>query len=405
LRIIPFIAFRYLFSKKKKNIINIISIISTIGISIGTMALIIVLSVFNGFDGLIKNLYSSFDPDLKILPVKGKTFIPDSSFLKIKNDARIISFAQVVEDNALVKNGNRQKPAVIKGVDNEFVKHSGIDSMIVDGQFIIKHKQQDYAVMGYSFGMQLGVGLNFINPIKIYAPKRKLKGYNITKNPFNIKHIYPTGFFMIQQDFDSQYMMVPIDFARKLFDYKDEISHIEIRAKKGTDIEKLKTDIHTIIGDKFNIQNRYEQHQLLYKMMKTEKLAIFFILVFILIIASFNIIGSLSMLIIDKKHDISILKSMGASEKLIQHIFLFEGWCISIFGGLIGMSLGLLICWSQIKFGLISLASGTDFVTNSYPVIIKLSDIIYSLGAVILIGYIASRFPVRYISSNILKNK
>lgn len=397
------IAKRYLFSKKKQNVINIISIISVVGVTVGSMALVIVLSAFNGLNGLIEDLYGSFDPDLKISPSKGKTFVPDSTFEQIKKLENVIFYSEVLEENALLKYGNRQRPAIVKGVDEYFTLMTGIDTMMVDGNFVLDSGKHSFAVLGYGVALDLGVGLTFVDPIKFYVPKRNAK---ISHNPleaFSTEYLYPSGYFAIQQDFDSQYVLVPLQFARSLFSYKNEVSAIELAIDDPDKIEKAKEQIQTILGDGFTVKNRFELHEVLFKMMQTEKMAIFFILAFILIIASFNLIGSLTMLILDKKADISTLRSMGATQKTIQNIFLLEGWFISLLGASLGIALGIGICLLQIKFGLVKFAGNGAFITNYYPVSIHFSDIFIIFTSVVLIGYVASRFPVRYITKHFLR--
>ncbi|WP_372753372.1 FtsX-like permease family protein [Labilibaculum sp.] len=401
---LPFhIAKRYLFSRKKQNVINVISMISVIGVTIGTMALVIVLSVFNGFDGLIRSLFGSFDPDLKILPATGKTFVPDSTFEQIRKMETVVFYSEVLEENALLKYGNKQRPAIVKGVDEEFTLMTGIDTMMVEGQFILNSGRYNFAVLGYGVALDLGVGLSFTDFIKFYVPKRDAKlGLN-PMDAFSSEFLYPSGYFTIQQDFDSQYVLVPLQFARNLFDYKKEVSAIELAIQNPEEVEKVKDEIQKLLGDKFQVKNRFELHDVLFKMMQSEKMAIFFILAFILLIASFNVIGSLTMLILDKKKDIATLRSMGAEEKTIQKIFLLEGWLISIIGATSGVTLGLIICFVQIKYGLITLSGNGAFIMNSYPVEVHFTDIFIIFTTVVFIGYVASRYPVRYITKRFLQ--
>lgn len=400
---LPFhIAKRYLFSKKKQNVVNIISLISVIGVTLGTMALVIVLSVFNGLNGLITDLYGSFDPDLKILPAKGKTFIPDSTFDKIRKMENVVFYSEVLEENALLKYGNRQRPAVVKGVDEDFTLMTGMDTMMVEGNFLLDSPKHQFTVLGYGVALDLGVGLTFVDPIKFYVPKRNAKIGHNPMSAFNVKYLYPSGYFMIQAEFDAQYVLVPLSFARNLFSYKNEVSAIELAINDADKIENVKSEIQEILGDKFKVKNRFELHDVLFKMMQTEKTAIFFILAFILIIASFNIIGSLTMLILDKKQDIATLRSMGANEKTIQKIFLMEGWLITLSGGILGISLGVIVCFLQKKFGFIKL-SELGGILDSYPVEVHFSDIFIIFTTVVLIGYLASRFPVHYITKRFLQ--
>jgi lipoprotein-releasing system permease protein len=377
--------------------------ISVIGVAIGTLALVIVLSVFNGFDGLIRDLFGSFDPDLKILPTSGKTFLPDSTFEQIRNMENVVFYSEVLEENALLKYGNKQRAAIVKGVDEEFRLMTGIDTMMVEGQFILDNGKYNFAVLGYNVALDLGVGLSFTDYLKFYVPKRDAKLGMNPMDAFRSEYIYPSGYFSIQQDFDSQYVLVPIQFARKLFGYKKEISAIELSIQNPQEVEEVKKQIQTLLGSDFQVKNRFELHAVLFKMMQSEKMAIFFILAFILLIASFNVIGSLTMLILDKKQDIATLRSMGAEEKTIQKIFLLEGWLISIIGASIGVTLGLIICFMQIKYGFVPLVGEGAFLMNSYPVEVHFTDIFIIFTTVVLIGYAASRYPVRYITKRFLQ--
>ncbi|RKE03268.1 ABC transporter permease [Marinifilum flexuosum] len=400
---LPFhIARRYLFSKKKQNVINIISLISVVGVMVGTMALVIVLSAFNGLNQFIDQQFSCFDPDLKILPAKGKTFVPDSIFGEIKNMEQVVFFSEVLEENALLKYGNRQRPAIVKGVDENFSLMTGIDTMMTDGNFVLDTNKYQFAVLGYGVAFDLGVGLTFVDPIKFYVPKRNAKVGHNPMNAFNTEIIWPSGFFQVQPDFDTQYTLVPLSFARKLFSYQNEVSAIELGINDSADIDEVKSEIQEMLGDDFQVKNRYELHDVIYKMMKTEKAAVFFILAFILVIASFNIIGSLTMLILDKKEDVSTLRSLGANEQTIRQLFLIEGCLISFSGALLGVVLGIIVCYLQIKFGFVKLAAGSFFM-NSYPVNVHLSDIFIIFITVVLIGYFASRFPVQYITKRYLQ--
>jgi len=395
----PFhIAKRYLFSKKSRNAINVISAVSVAGVAIGTIALIVVLSVFNGFDNLVQSLFNSFDPDLKITSVIGKTFPANNEKIQMLEKADgILYLTEVVEENALLRYDERQYIATIKGVGEDFVKMSGIDSMIIDGDFTLVKDGKPYAVMGQGVAVNLAVGLNFISPVVFYVPRNtKLISMNPAK-AFNRKYIFPSGIFAIQQDFDSKYVIVPLFFARDLLGYTNEVSAIEIKVNPAYETSVVQGNIKELLGPDFSVKNRFEQQELLYKIMKSEKWAIFLILTFILVIASFNVIGSLTMLIIEKKKDIGILRSMGTSLSMLRRIFLFEGWMISLLGAFSGLILGTLICWVQQKFGIIKLQGSGSFVIDAYPVSIELLDLIWVFLTVLLIGYLASWYPVRYI--------
>ncbi len=369
MRVSLYIARRYLFAKKSQNAINIISGISMLGVAVGTLALVVVLSVFNGFDEVVKSLFNSFDPDIQITLVEGKTFTPDDRFDALNHLPGVAVYSEILEENALLKYGERQHIATIKGVDESFIQVTGIDSMIYDGTMKLQDKNRPYAVVGQGVAYSLQVGLNFINPLFVYMPKR-VGQINIA-NPddaFRRKHIFPSGIFSIEQDYDSKYVIVPIGFMRELLEYKDEVTSVELKLDESIDPEHTQDQIIEILGPEFNVKNRAEQNELFYKVMKSEKWAIFLILTFILIIASFNIIGSLSMLIIDKKNDIKSLRNMGANKKLISRIFLIEGWLISITGSFIGMLLGVGISWVQDRFELLKLSGSGTFIIDAYPV-------------------------------------
>ncbi|MCK4825455.1 ABC transporter permease, partial [bacterium] len=391
-----YIAKRYLFSKKSRNAINVISTVSVAGVAIGTIALIVVLSVFNGFDNLVRSLFNSFDPDLKITSVIGKTFSSDNEKIQmLERVDGILYLTEVVEENALLRYDERQYIATIKGVGEDFVKMSGIDSMIIDGDFTLVKNGKPYAVIGQGVAVNLAVGLNFISPVIFYVPRNtKLISLDPTK-AFNRKYIFPSGVFAIQQDFDSKYVIVPLFFARDLLGYTNEVSSIEIKIDPAYETSVVQENIKELLGPDFSVKNRFEQQELLYKIMKSEKWAIFLILTFILIVASFNIIGSLTMLIIEKKKDIGILRSMGTSLSVLRQIFLFEGWMISLLGAFTGLILGTLICWIQQKFEVIKLQGSGSFVIDAYPVSIEIPDLIWIFLTVLLIGYLASWYPVR----------
>jgi lipoprotein-releasing system permease protein len=386
-------------AKKSQNAINIISGISIAGVATGTMALITVLSVFNGFDSIIKSLYNSFDPEIKITIAEGKTFDPGSySFDRIRNHPAVDGYSEVLEENALLRYGDRQYIATVKGVDDQFEKVTGIDSMIVDGEYTLWEGSRPKAVVGLGVAYHLAIGLNFLNPINIYIIKRR---GNISMNPeqaINRKFIFPSGMFSIEQEINSRYLLVPLAFARDLLQYDREVSGIELRLKEGVDEELVRQEIREILGDEFVVRNRNEQNELFYRIMKSEKWAIFFILTFILMIASFNIIGSLTMLILDKKADIDTLDSLGASVPLIKRIFLLEGWMISISGAVIGLALGSLISWLQQEFGLIKLSGSGSFIIDAYPVVFQLADVVKVFVTVTAIGFLAAWLPVRYVA-------
>lgn len=401
-----YIARRYLLGKKSQNAINIISAISVLGVATGTMALVIVLSVFNGFDQVVKSLFSTFDPDIKISAVEGKTFIPGEGVLdSLRSLPGVRAVSEVVEENVLLLYGDKQHIATIKGVDDAFVDVTGIDSMIYDGTMKLKDSNRPYAVVGQGVAYSLRIGLNFVDPLFVYTIDRKSR-INISQPEESIRRdfIYPSGIFAIEQDYDSRYVISPIEFVRKLLDYDSEVSFLELKLDPAFQPELVQHEIETLMGQGFQVRNRQQQNALFYRVMKSEKWAIFLILTFILIIASFNIIGSLSMLIIEKKKDIITLRNMGANNRLIQRIFLVEGWLISVIGSITGLLLGTAISWIQQRFGLIKLSGSGTFIIDAYPVRIEVADIFLIWITVLLIGLVAARYPVKQISRKYLQS-
>jgi lipoprotein-releasing system permease protein len=390
-----FIAKRYLFSRKSRNIINVISWISLAGVGIGTMALIIVLSIFNGIDGLIKSMFSSFDPDLKITLVQGKTFSPDRVEYDFQNDSRVAVWCEVIEENALLEYRDRQIPATLKGVTDNFQDLSGIDNVMVNGTFRLEEDNHPLCVVGSELAYRLSVGLNFINPMHIYVPKRTKATIINPMNAFNHKMVFPSGIFSVQQEYDSKYLIIPIDFCRELIGLKDEVSAIEIRVAEGVSVDFLKDEIQNTLGSEFRVIDRYEQHAYFYKVMASEKWAIFLILGFILVIASFNTVSSLTLLLLEKKKDMHILQSMGAQPKRIRGIFLTEGFMMTGIGIISGLGLGGFLCWLQITFGIIRFPSSGSYVTDIYPVSMQLVDFLLVGLMVSIIGFFASFIPVR----------
>jgi lipoprotein-releasing system permease protein len=393
------IARRYLFSKKSHNAINIISGISAAGVAIGTMALVVVLSVFNGFESLIADMFSAFDPDLRISLVEGKSFeINNQQFEQIRKDNSVAVFTEVIQENALLRFRDKQMPATVKGVSENFNQMTDIDSIIVDGNFILYDGAFERAVPGAGVAATLGLGPHFIDPLYIYAPKRTSQ-INIVNpaNSFNQYGTFVSGVFSVKQNqYDDQYVLVSMKLARELFEYSpNTVTSIELKIKKGFDVEEVKQIIKKNLGKKFNVYNRFEQQESFYKILKIEKWITFLILSFIVLIASFNIIGSLSMLIIDKKEDIIILQSLGARQKLIKQIFIFEGWMISIVGALSGVLIGTILCLLQERFGLIKLGSG--YVVDAYPVVTNIGDTILVFLTVLIMGFLAALYPAKYI--------
>jgi lipoprotein-releasing system permease protein len=400
-----YIARRYLFAKKSRNAINVISAVSVAGVTVGTMALIIILSVFNGLEEMVRSIFNTSDPDLRVSLVEGKVFKPDSARLSaLLSVDGVTAYSLTLEENALLKYGDRQYIAVIKGVEDNYSTITRIDSSMYEGDFkLTDDKGEQFAIIGLGVANYLGIRVNFITPLHIYMPNRTVTVSANLENAFYEKFIWPSGIFEIEQDFDSKYIFVPIEFMRELLDYKDEASSVEIKTTAGADIRPIEKEVKAIFGDNFSVQNQYEQQEIFYKVMKSERVAIYFILSLILIIASFNIIGSLTMLIIEKERDIQILRSLGADNILIRKIFIFEGWMISIFGAAGGLILGFIICWLQHRFGLLRLHSEA-LLLDAYPVIMKLKDFFIVFSTVLIIGYWAAWYPVRYLSRKYLLN-
>ena len=401
-----FIARRYLVSKKSHNAINIISGVALGGIAIGTMALIIVLSAFNGISNLVHVLYNSFGADIQITAVKGKTFIPTGDkFQKIKHIEGIKYFNEVLQDKALLKNEDKQSLAILKGVSNDFRTMTRFDTLMRQGTFKLHEGDLDYGVFGMGVGYMLNIGQSNSDYIAVtcYAPKRGLQSGSI--NPADAiteKHLYPAGEFSINEDFDYRFVIVSIDFARQLFDYQDSsVSSIEIGLAKGANLQTVKQQIKDILGNDYSVKDLEEQNELLYKTLKTEKLFTFIVLALVLIIATFNIVGSLSMLILDKKKDIAILWNMGADNNTIQKIFLFEGLLITFIGAIIGLVIGTIICLIQIKFKLVPFSEG--FVVSAYPVSLQFTDYIAVFASVLVVGFLSSWYPVRVFASKGVK--
>lgn len=399
---VPFyIARRYLFSKKSHNAINIISMVCVCGVVIATIAVVCALSVFNGFNDLVAGMFSSFDPELKISPRTGKVFDPTTTeFQKVKQLPDIAYFGEVLQDNALVRYHDRQDIAIIKGVDDNFSHLTQIDSILIDGSFILKDEVADYATLGVGLSSKLGAKPGFASPLEIYVPKRDEK-VNLS-NPassFNQEYAYIGGVFLInQQVYDEGYMILPLSLVRQLLKYDKEVSSIELKLADGADISSVRKQIKAILGDQFTVQDRYEQQEASFKMMQVEKWMTFLILSFILAIALFNVVGSLSMLMIEKKDDVRTLRNMGASDSLIRRIFLFEGWMISGFGALIGIVIGLVLCLLQQTYGIIKLGQTAGaFIIDAYPVRVIFTDLLTAFITVAAIGFMAAWYPVHYL--------
>jgi lipoprotein-releasing system permease protein len=396
-----YIAKRYLISKKSQNVINIISWISVSGIAVGTMALIIVLSAFNGLETLVENLYASFDPDLKITLVEGKTFaVKDFPKDKILEIEEVQFYNSALEEVALIKYQDKQTVATIKGVEGSFYTMSGIDTMMIEGKVNHTSDTKNSIIMGWGIADQLSLFISqSVYQVSIIVPKRGIKKGISPGSEFNRKMANATGIYSVNPDFDSKYVVADLSFVQKLLKHKGKLSSVELNLKEGADWEKVKQKVQQVVGDRYKVQTRFEMNELIFKTNKTEKWITFLILSFILVIASFNIIGSLTMLIIDKQKDVWILKTMGANNKVIRRIFFVEGMLINFLGAFIGMFLGGVICWAQTTFGLLQLESS---VIDFYPVELNLLDFVNVSIIVIIIGLIASWYPVRILTKKYL---
>lgn len=406
---LPFyIARRYLFSKKKHNAINIISAVSVCGVALATLALVCTLSVFNGFQDMVAGFFTAFDPELKITVREGKVFDPhESRVAQIHAMPEIEVWTETLEENAMVQYKDRQTMAVVKGVEDNFEQLTAIDSLLYGtGKFVLNDSVVDYGILGVELMSELGTGIQFVDPLQVYAPKRNAR-VNMA-NPaasFNSDYLFSPGavFIVNQQKYDARYILTSLGFARRLFDYDTEVSAIEIKLKPGSNIDAVEKKMEEILGERFVVQNRYEQQADVFRIMEIEKFISYLFLTFILAIACFNVIGSLSMLILDKRDDVETLRNLGAGDQLITRIFLFEGRMISVFGASIGIVLGLLLCFLQQKFGLISLGGGNgSFVVDAYPVSVHLTDVLLVFVTVIAVGFLSVWYPVKYLSRRLL---
>lgn len=393
------IAYRYLFSKKSHNAINLISMVSVCGIMVATIAMVCALSVFNGFSGLVSDMFSTFDPQLKVTAAHGRTFdFEDSRIQALASRPDIAVIVQSLQYQALVRYQDKQAPANVKGVSDNFGELTQIDSILIDGQFILQDEMNDYATLGLGLARNLGINAGFIYPVEIYAPKREGK-VNMA-NPssaFNQEYAYIGGVFSMDQPvYDNHYLLVPLSLARSLFDYTSEVTAVEIRLKDGVSLSRAQREIQALLGDDFQVKNRYQQQEDSFKMMNIEKWMTFLILAFIMTIAIFNVVGSLSMLIIEKKDDIQTLRNLGADNTLISRIFLLEGWLISMLGGVVGIVIGLILCLAQQHFGLLRMGDEAGiFVVDAYPVRVEFGDILFVFLTVSLVGFLATLYPVR----------
>ncbi len=403
-----YIARRYLFSKKSTHAINVISAISVVGVAVATMALVVTLSVFNGFHDLVASFFTQMDPQLKVMPVKGKTApAADPVLTKIRQLPEVEVATECLEDQALIMYGDRQMMVKVKGVEDNFDKLTHIREILEgDGVFELHAADINYGIPGLGIAYQMGLGYTYQQPLKVYAPRRE--GQLDLTNPeegFVEDELYSPGvvFCMKQGKYDKNYILTSLTFARSLFQQDGMLSSLELRLKPGSDFDRVKQTMQQLAGGKYTVSDRYEQQDDTFRIMKVEKLIAYIFLTFILMIACFNIIGSLSMLIIDKRNDVVTLRNLGASDRQISRIFLFEGRMISFIGAILGIAIGLLLCLLQQQYGIVRLGTSEgSFVVNAYPVSVHPWDIVLIFMTVLAVGFLSVWYPVRYFSRRLL---
>ncbi|MBQ4525914.1 MAG: FtsX-like permease family protein [Bacteroidaceae bacterium] len=401
-----YIARRYLLSKKSHNAINIISGVSVCGVALATLALVCTLSVFNGFQELVAGFFTAFDPELKITAMESKTFDSQDSLIKqIRELPEVEVSTLCIEENAMIQYKNRQAVVTVKGVEDNFEQLTAIDSILYGyGDFILHDEIVEYGIFGAQLTSAIGSGIRPIDPIEVYAPKRNV-AVNMA-NPtssFTRDYLYSPGvvFAVNQEKYDASYVLTSLDFARRLFDYDTEITSLELKLKPEADVRQVQKNIRTLLGGSYEVKNRYEQQADVFRIMEIEKLISYLFLSFILLVACFNIIGSLSMLIIDKKEDVRTLRNLGADNGLITRIFFTEGCLISFVGALVGILLGVGLCLLQEHYGLIALGSQGGFVVDAYPVAVQIGDVVLVFLTVLVMGGLSVWYPVRYLSKKL----
>ncbi len=393
------IAWRYLFAKKQFNAIHIITTISSIAVGVVTAAMICVMSVMNGFGTMVEQMFSQFDPDIRITAQNGKSF-----HLSPETKDQLLALPEVnllsesIEETALIYFEDKQTPVQLMGVDSVFNSLTDIDNIITDGHFEVYDGAFDRAVLGQLLAWKIGIGARFIHGIQVYAPKRNSKVNMLHPDAnFNTETCFIAGIFAVnQQKYDENTMIVDIDFTRRLLEY-DSTEMTALMVSTQGNIKQAKRAIAQVMGEGYNIHDRYEQQKDFFRILRVEKLLTSLLLAFILLIATFNGIGALSMLIIDKKNDIRILSHLGANEQLIKRIFLFEGWLVNAIGAIGGVVVGLTICLLQEHFGLLKLGNGVEYVISAYPVAVQGLDILLVIGIVWILSLISVWIPVRRI--------
>lgn len=397
-----FIARRYVFSKKSTNAINVISAISVVGVAVGTMALVIVLSVFNGFHDLVASFFTNFDPQIELVPTQGKTAPADDPLLdKIRQMPQVSVHTDVLEDQGLAVYGDRQQMVTVMGVDDNFTQLTNISDILYgDGEFTLQAANLFYAIPGIRLAQDMGLGARFDGYLKLYAPVRRgqITDLEDPSDGFVVDSLISPGvvFAVNQAKYDRDHVICSIGFARRLFDQDGMLSSLQIRLKPGSDLAAVKKQMREIAGPKYRVLDRFEQQSDTFNIMQIEKVLAYVFLTFILMVACFNIISSLSMLIIDKKADAATLRNLGATDRQIRSIFLLEGRIISAIGAVVGILLGLLLCWLQQEFGLVHMGdSAGSFVVNAYPVSVHYDDVAIVFVTVLLIGWAAAWIPTR----------
>ena len=403
------IAKRYLFSKKSHNAINIISAISVCGVALATLALVCTLSVFNGFHDLIASFFTHFDPDLKVETVKGKTFTPDSTqLIAIESIPGVEVVSSTLEDNAMAKYKDQQTMVTIKGVDDNFQALTHIDEILYGNpEFKLYDAVVDYGIMGQQLMYILNTGVQPYDPIEVYAPRKGTK-VNMS-NPlanFHRELLYSPGsvFNINDSRYASSYIITSMDYARRLFDYTDEVSALELRLFPEADVQEVKHAICSIMGEGFTVKDRYEQQEATFKVVKIEKFISYLFLCFILMVACFNIISSVSMLILDKRDNANTLRSLGAPDGMVARIFIYEGNLIALIGAIVGLVLGIVLCLLQQHFGLIGLGGDGQFVVSAYPVRVKFTDIVLVFFSVVVVSAISVWLPIRLVNKYFMKD-
>lgn len=393
------IAWRYLFAKKQYNAIHIISGISAAAVGVVTAAMVCVLSVMNGFGVMVEQLFSQFDPDIRIEAVSGKSFHDQGErYDALRQLSEVAMVSQSIEETALLQFEDKQMPVRLYGVDSVFPTLTHIENIITEGHYEVYDGAFDRAVLGQGLAWQMGIGARFISPLQLYAPKRNAKVNMLRPDQsFNDEVCFIAGTFAVQQvKYDNEVMLVDIDLTRRLLDYDNhEVSSLLVKVAPHTSVKQAKKAIQSLLGEGFAVLDRYEQQADFFRILRVEKLLTTLLLVFILLIASFNIIGSLSMLIIDKQTDIQTLSHLGANKKMIQRIFLFEGWLISALGAMVGLAIGLIVCLAQEHLGILKLGNGTEYVVSAYPVAVQTTDVLIVAAVVLTLGFLAAWIPAR----------